>query len=108
MDEYIKREDALKALQSVRDCLADSILKHRHIPDCQKEVFEAIISAAERVINRIPHEDVVEVTRCKDCKHWCIQEGNDVNQSYFCSRDKMWCMPTRKADDFCSYGERKE
>lgn len=52
--------------------------------------------------------DVVEVVRCKDCKHWCIQEGNDINQSYFCSRDKMWCMPTRKADDFCSYGERKE
>ena len=52
--------------------------------------------------------DVVEVVRCKDCKHWCIQEGNDINQSYFCSRDKMWCMPTREADDFCSYGERKE
>lgn len=52
--------------------------------------------------------DAVEVVRCKDCKHWCIQEGNDINQYYFCSRDKMWCMPARKADDFCSYGERKE
>ena len=53
-------------------------------------------------------ENSARVVRCKDCKFWCIQDGNNPNWSYFCSVDKMWCMPARKADDFCSYGERKE
>lgn len=69
---------------------------------------ETTMECVERAIQKAPTADVAEVVRCKDCKHWCIQEGNDINKSYFCSRDKMWCMPTRKSDDFCSYGERKE
>ena len=69
---------------------------------------ETTMKCVEFAIKNATTADVAEVVRCKDCKHWCIQEGNDINQSYFCSRDKMWCMPTRKAEDFCSYGERKE
>ena len=51
--------------------------------------------------------DVVRVVRCKDCKYWNIREGNDLNKKYFCAVDDMWCKPARAADDFCSYGERK-
>ena len=47
-------------------------------------------------------KDAVEVVRCKDCKHW--QECVDGTTK--------WCPllmdKETKADDFCSYGERKE
>lgn len=41
--------------------------------------------------------DMVEVVRCKDCKHY--------DGSWFCDINGV---PSRKHDDFCSYGERKE
>ena len=47
-------------------------------------------------IKRIPTADVVEVVRCKDCKHFVEEE--------FCMGIGIIC----RFDDFCSYGERKE
>ena len=44
-----------------------------------------------------PTADVVEVVRCKDCKH-----KNPIGNK--CLRDNLW----HDSDDFCSYGERKE
>ena len=40
--------------------------------------------------------DAVLVVRCKDCKHF--------DGKWFC---KICGVPSRKPDDFCSYGERK-
>lgn len=55
-------------------------------------------------IDRAPTVDAVPVIRCKDCKHW--------------HKDTVFCgyMPYGEAservnwyaDDFCSYGERKD
>ena len=46
--------------------------------------------------------DAVEVVRCKDCKH-CDPESNH------CDHPMSTAAPlSRKPDDFCSYGERKE
>ena len=55
-------------------------------------------------LNDMPTLDAVEVVRCKDCKHW--------------HKDTVFCgyMPYGEAservnwyaDDFCSYGERKD
>ena len=50
----------------------------------------------EWVVDETPTADVVEVVRCKDCKHyktdgWCIWDGEE------------W-----KPDEFCSRGERRE
>ena len=50
--------------------------------------------------------DMVEVVRCKDCKHWYESEGvclkiySDGNVSPHAWQD-------RKPDDFCSYGKKK-
>ncbi len=41
--------------------------------------------------------DAVEVVRCKDCTHF--------DGKWFC---KICGVPSRKPDDFCSYGERKD
>lgn len=48
-------------------------------------------------MTKIPTADVVEVVRCKDCKHFV---------SEVCRHD--FAMNLSRGDDFCSYGERKE
>ena len=51
-----------------------------------------------------------ELVRCKDCKHWDWRENNPTTVPYFCNAEALyvWGRPARKADDFCSYGERKD
>ena len=56
---------------------------------------------AAAMIDNTPTADVVEVVRCKDCKHYVAE---------YCTRDikgrtNMFYM---QPDDFCSYGERKD
>lgn len=55
---------------------------------------------ALRIIDNAPTADVVEVVRCKECKHhnetWCDMNSRDRGE-WFCWYD----------DDFCSYGERR-
>lgn len=59
------------------------------------------------VVDACPTVDAVPVVRCKDCERW-----DDDPDSY--GRDdglKGKCMKsfeTMCADDFCSYGERKD
>lgn len=49
-----------------------------------------------------PTIDVVEVVRCWDCNH-CDPEN------HHCDHPMSTAAPlSRKPDDFCSYGERKE
>ena len=51
------------------------------------------------VVNFAPSANVVEVVRCKDCKHYIAG---------FCTRDinERTNMFRMGEDDFCSYGER--
>ncbi len=57
---------------------------------------------ADRIIQKIPTVDAVEVVRCMDCKH-CDPEN------YRCDHPMGTAAPLRrKPYDFCSYGERKE
>ena len=52
---------------------------------------------------RFPTADVVEVVRCKDCIYF------QDNNSGYPHNECKWCKDeTPNADDFCSYGERKD
>lgn len=84
MDEYIKREDAIKAIQNVREVMSESMIRHRDVPDCVKSLCEEVIDASKKMINRIPTADVVpksevaELLRLMfndDCA--CNYNGND-------------------------------
>ena len=61
-------------------------------------------SSVRKVISREPTIDAVEVVRCKDCEHW-----GGVIYGFVCRKfsgiETKICM---HADDFCSYGKRKE
>lgn len=84
MAEYIEREAAIRvvkgqsSLTMTRSSLIDSI-------------------------SNIPAADVAPVVRCKDCKYW--QDNNDGYPHEEC---RWGHGETPDANDFCSYGERKE
>lgn len=55
-------------------------------------------------LNLIPTADVVEVVRCKDCKHW-----GGVTFGYICRRfSGTYIRNETRECDFCSFGERKD
>lgn len=65
----------------------------------------ATIVGAKRLLAEMPAADVVPVVRCKDCRHYdmgvCLKIYSDGNV-----HTEAW--QSRKPEDFCSYGERKE
>ena len=84
MAEYIKRESAIEAIMS-------------DPPDAHYQSWYA------EKINEIPAADVEPLVRCKDCKYW--QDNNDGYPHEEC---RWGHGETPDANDFCSYGERKE
>lgn len=62
-----------------------------------KQVIDVVM---KYVIDRLPTEDVVEVVRCKDCKH----ARKAVDGYYHCRVDG--CIAHNETD-YCSCGERR-
>lgn len=59
------------------------------------------------VVDACPAVDAVVVTRCKDCAHW--DDDPDTYGADYGPKGKcMKSFETMCADDFCSYGERKD
>lgn len=52
------------------------------------------------MINKADTVDAVPVVRCKDCKYYKPDE-------FECGCDFAGGLPYVKADDFCSYGQRR-
>lgn len=51
--------------------------------------------------------DMVEVVRCKDCKYWdTMPSSTSAPELRECSAHVL--KTSTKADDYCSYGERKK
>lgn len=75
------------------DNLAQAVLESNDVQWCLSELRDYL------------YHDMVEVVRCKDCKHYdmgvCLKiySGGNVHAA-------AW--QKRKPDDFCSYGERGE
>ena len=86
MDEYIKRESAVKA---ANEWVSEA---------CKEPVMR--VSRLFDKLQKVPVADVASVVRCKDCKY----------------QDEVWncCHPRHHGIllatyplDFCSYGEKK-
>lgn len=94
MTEYIEREAIKRLIESKMSIVAAMTKK----PD--DPTVEGYLLGKDHAIDwveQIPAADVVEVVRCKCCKHrnpHCCK----------CLRDNLW----HDEDDFCSRGERKE
>lgn len=96
MAEYIEREAAVKAFNNFDAGRADSPPFTLLTPE---EFAEYLYE--------LPAADVAPVVRCKNCVHW----DDDPDTYGADDGPKGKCMKsfeTMCADDFCSYGERKE
>lgn len=91
MDEYIAREAVEKFIM---DGLNNSDVYERFGHDAIKIIAE---------VHYMPAADVAPVVRCKDCKYW--QDNNDGYPHEEC---RWGHGETPDANDFCSYGERKD
>ena len=76
----------------------------------RKELIDALYEAdavtmqGVKIINQFPAVNAVPVVRCRDCKHW-------YKETLFCDYMQYGEAQERVnwyADDFCSYGERKD
>lgn len=86
MAEYIQRE---------------TLLEHAEYDNNYRLIIPA------EAIKAAPAADVVPVVRCKDCVHW--DDDPDTYGADYGPKGKcMKSFETMCADDFCSYGERKD
>lgn len=122
MSEYIKREDAIRALKKQRsdwDCdynvpidnCIEALKKVKSVELPTKYIAEVTIDK-EDVIRYLKKNDYVRVVRCKDCKNWQAKPGEDEEDNenngfatwYDCDKT---CHICGNGNDYCSYGERK-
>lgn len=83
MAEYIERAAAVKSVLRMRRP-ENSVAQNRMLSIIQMDML------------KLPAADVAPVVRCKDCIHY------DIGGSCI-----ICGFQSRKPDDFCSYGERK-
>lgn len=88
MSEYIERKAVINKVNEIPAHFDNGDIRYG-------------IELAIQTIKDTPTADAVEVVRCKDCRHYVAE---------YCTRDiksrtNMFYM---RADDFCSYGERKD
>lgn len=91
MAEYIDRDAIYKAFANA---CTDVLERASEIEYIAGFSYELVIE----ILDNIPAADVAPVVRCKDCKYYKPDE-------YECGCD--YGLPCVKADDFCSYGERR-
>ena len=88
MEKYIKADTVLKFI--------NSCLEHEDkITDTEK----AVLTGIKTCIERIPAADVVEVVRCRDCKHNTTRSTRQFYQ--WCDERHEYHVP----DWFCADGE---
>lgn len=86
MADYISREAAIETVKFYEE-------------ECDP------IPRAIDSLEQIPPADVVEVVRCKDCKHY--KEGKLLGPTKFCYFYQIGTGLNTADDDFCSKGERR-
>ena len=93
-DEYIERE---KLKNTVNGWLKDDT---GYFTDDERNSMLIFLS----VIENAPTADVVEVVRCKDCKHW-----GGVTFGYICRRFSGTTLRNETREtDYCSFGAKMD
>lgn len=102
MSDYIKREDAIRQIVKT---------------SAQNELDILAIGTVIYILSEMDSADVVEVVRCKDCKHRPIdtqEEGNGFDyefpEEYGCPGycDDGYYAQRFKDDFYCAWGERAD
>ena len=88
--EYIERDKAIEFIE-------------QYTPHLEGETTLRCVKTA---LENVPTADVVEVVRCKDCKHGHRNGSGQLIGHYICEYDQNGCL--KSSAHFCSYGERSE
>ena len=91
MSRYIKLDDAIATIAGQMSYEIE--VETGEKTDC--------LDLAEELLNDIPTIDAVSVVRCGECKH--MYDGIKGDGYLICHKFNHFI----KADDFCSYGERR-
>lgn len=83
-----------------KEAIVEFITKGLNNPDKTKAFGHDAIEILTE-IEYAPTADVVEVVRCKDCKHFGRDMGHGKHDC------KKYEMPYCLENDYCSYGERR-
>ncbi len=107
MAEYIDKDLFLASMGLTGDetKYGNRDAKHQHKSYSTYMAYEIMDSVDDAIA-----ADVVEVVRCKDCKHWssdCGVEDRVCLKIYSDGQASVFAWQERKSDDFCSYGERR-
>lgn len=87
MSDYIKKEDAMAAVDK-----------------CRYDTFQQL-NGMKGYLNAIPPADVAKVVRCKDCKYRKDDNGNCYVSNFIVG---LPCMIRYVGEDgYCSYGKHK-
>ena len=81
----------------------DDYINRRKIIEEYDRQHKGPAGGARKLMVEAPAADVVEVVRCKDCRH-C--KFNSSAEFYKCDRRGYFTEEVAE-DGFCSYGERK-
>lgn len=103
MPEYIERENAYKLISEHIEEETGMYTKGRNVG---LNIAKSIIHSKEQC----PTADVVEVVRCKDCKHYHKGKESTICDYDYCDI-LYYCDGTHRTAcerDFCNYGELKE
>ena len=92
--DYIRRQDAIDAFNRIKNTLKNPETAHY-----DTLMFYEI----EGVLEDVEPADVVQVVRCKDCKHLDVKTAG-----WGICKDANGCGRLCGPNDFCSSGVRKE
>lgn len=66
----------------------------------------SVLSVFVSLLQKQPTADVVEVVRCRDCKHYICGKCDKI--FYIMDGYYQGGFEVKQPTDYCSYGERKE
>lgn len=100
MVEYTRKQAAIDAIEE----LIEARLDWRGDSRAERRGLDAALCA----IVDLPSADVVEVVRCKDCKHRRLITWADGTEHWECIYDSEYDQSSNAEDDdwFCADGER--
>lgn len=96
---YIKKEDAIKAMRKAQQDRTWSM--------SDVDVMEQM----EENVEALPTADVVEVVRCRNCKHAYFRYNtkDTLQEIYACEKRPAGRAHKKVSGDFfCKHGQRKE
>lgn len=92
---YIERNAVVNGLRA-------AIKKYSDDKSEANKITALIFQRFAKEIEAVPAADVIEVVRCKDCKHYVYSD----DLFCYCRNKNDGIANYIKPNDFCSYGER--